>query len=53
MHSRKLEKIFDPDEHALPLGCKEFAQSPQCPVLKASPGFSSQPGCLSLILASI
>ncbi|MCA9139314.1 MAG: hypothetical protein KDB00_21215 [Planctomycetales bacterium] len=26
---RKLGKIFDPTEHCLPSGCKEFAQSPQ------------------------
>lgn len=26
---KKLGKIFDPTEHALPNGCKDFAQSPQ------------------------
>lgn len=29
MHWRKLGKIFDPTQHTLPAGCKEFAQSPQ------------------------
>ncbi|MBV8666548.1 MAG: hypothetical protein JO269_08705 [Burkholderiaceae bacterium] len=30
MKWKKLGKIFDPTEHVLPNGCKEFAQSPQC-----------------------
>ena len=29
MHWRKIGKIFDPREHALPAGCREYAQSPQ------------------------
>ena len=29
MKWKKLGKIFDPTEHALPNGCREFAQSPQ------------------------
>ena len=29
MRWQKLGKIFDPTEHKLPLGCNEFAQSPQ------------------------
>jgi len=29
MKWKKLGKIFDPSEHALPHGCLEFAQSPQ------------------------
>lgn len=29
MRWRRLGKIFDPAQHALPLGCQQFAQSPQ------------------------
>lgn len=29
MKWRKLGKIFDPTEHSLPHGCREYAQSPQ------------------------
>lgn len=29
MIARRLGKIFDPTDHSLPEGCKEFAQSPQ------------------------
>lgn len=29
MNWKKLGKIFDPTQHALPLGCEQFAQSPQ------------------------
>ena len=33
MRWKKLGKIFDPTEHALPNGCAQFAQSPQALVL--------------------
>lgn len=33
MKWRKLGRIFDPRQHALPFGCEEFAQAPQALVL--------------------
>lgn len=34
MRWRKIGKLFDPTQHDLPLGCREFAQSPQALVLE-------------------
>ena len=33
MNWKKLGKLFDPTQHTLPLGCEQFAQSPQALVL--------------------
>ena len=34
MKWKKLGKLFDPTQHALPLGCEQFAQSPQALLLE-------------------
>jgi hypothetical protein len=34
MYWRKLGKVFDPSQHVLPFGCKDFTQAPQALVLE-------------------